>query len=91
MYHSCWRAARLCGCGETVAVGDVDAVIEPGAQNLGCLHAALLRLAMRPCDVSGVRRLAELSVAGVDTSMVIWIACSSAAGWTGRASAGART
>ena len=54
--------------GEAVAVGDVDAVIEPGAANVACLQQALLQLAARPRSVPGVRRLTELSVASVDTS-----------------------
>jgi hypothetical protein len=61
-------SAALWLCGERLAVGDVDAVIEPGAPNLARLHAALLGLAVRRRSVPAVGRLAELPVASVDTS-----------------------
>ena len=61
-------SAALWLCGQSLAVGDVDAAIEPGARNLARLHAALLGLAVGRRSVPAVGRLAELPVASVDTS-----------------------
>ncbi len=54
--------------GERVTVGDVDVVIEPGEPNLRRLHAALVRLTVRPDTVPAVHRLRELSVTTAVTS-----------------------
>jgi hypothetical protein len=54
--------------GEPVTVADVDVVIEPGAQILPCLHAALADVALRPRDVPAPHRLAGLPVVTIATS-----------------------
>jgi hypothetical protein len=54
--------------GEQLSVGDVDMVIEPGEENLGRLHNALVGLAIRPDAVPAVHRLHEISVATVFSS-----------------------
>ncbi len=46
----------------------MDVVIEPGAQILPCLHAALAGVALRPRDVPPPRRLAELPIVTITTS-----------------------
>jgi hypothetical protein len=54
--------------GEPVTVGDVDVVIEPGLENLRRLHAAMVRLALRPRHVPAPRRLAGLPIVAMATS-----------------------
>jgi hypothetical protein len=54
--------------GEPVTVGDADVVIEPGADNMCRLHAALAGMALRPRDVPPPRRLATLPVVTIATS-----------------------
>ena len=54
--------------GERITVGDVDAVIEPGEENLLRLRQALTGLAIRSDAVPQVHRLRDLSVATVVTS-----------------------
>ena len=54
--------------GEPVTVADVDVVIEPGAQNVRCLHSALAGVALRRRDVPPPHRLAGLPIVTVATS-----------------------
>ena len=54
--------------GEPVTVADADVVIEPGAQNVRCLHSALAGVALRPRDVPPPNRLAGLPVVTIRTS-----------------------
>jgi hypothetical protein len=54
--------------GETVSVGDVDLVIEPGEANLYRLREALTGLAVRPAAVPAVHRLRDVSIATVFSS-----------------------
>jgi hypothetical protein len=54
--------------GEPIAVGDVDAVIEPGEPNLLRLHAALTELTTRPGTIPPVRRLREISITSAFTA-----------------------
>ena len=54
--------------GEPVTVADADVVIEPGAQNVRCLHSALAGVALRRRDVPPPHRLAGLPIVTVATS-----------------------
>jgi hypothetical protein len=54
--------------GESVPVGDADAVIEPGEQNIQRARAALADLALRPHAVPQAARLADLDIVTVMTS-----------------------
>jgi len=51
-----------------VTVGDVNVVIEPGGQNVRCLHAALAGVALRPGDVPARHRLAGLPIVTIAMS-----------------------
>ena len=53
---------------EPVAVGDTDAVIEPGEQNLRRLREVLAGMALRPRTVPPARDLALLHLVSVTTS-----------------------
>jgi hypothetical protein len=54
--------------GEPVAIGDADAVIEPGDRNARRLRAALARMAYRPQEIPEARSFVRVPLVSVITS-----------------------
>jgi hypothetical protein len=54
--------------GESISVGDADAVIEPGDENMQRTRAALADLALQPQAVPQAARLAGLDIVTIMTS-----------------------